>query len=80
MKGQGKLVQVTLEAAQLYIGLLQHPFGCLDTVCFGIFIAQVDNFLDTGLDNGFGAFVAWKQGSIYFTPLKGCTAIVQDSI
>lgn len=59
---------------------VEHPLGGDDPGSIGVFVLHKDHFLDAALDDGFGAFVAGKEGDVDRGPFERTAVIVQNGV
>lgn len=61
-------------------GAVEHTSGCPDRIGLGVFVRQVDDFPNAGLNDDFGAFVAGKVGDIDRAIVQVGVDLVQDRV
>ena len=67
--GEMDILAGALVRGQLDAGGAEHHLGSDDRGGIGIFIAVVNNFRNTALDNGLGTLVAGEESDIDFAAL-----------
>ena len=59
---------------------IQHSLGCQHRRGICILITVIHQSLDSRLDNGLRAFIAWKKGHVHFCPFQAAAPVIKDGI
>ena len=63
-----------------YAGHIEHAAAGDAGMGIMVFVRKVDQFLDTALDDGLGAFVAGEQRHVHPRPFQVVVGAVQDGV
>ena len=77
---QDDLFRVGLQLTHLHTRCTEHGFGSQSGIGICVLVAEIDDFPDAGLNDGFGALIAREEGYVERSPLQRLAAGIEDGV